>query len=127
MDANVEYPDALSSSNTGQYEAAMASIIRECGLFVDDSELLYTMHRIGTHEPFLLFGQWLMATAQRPDGTYIAISVDRSGDRVDLRRWELPVEFIYAVLCEDGFQFPWRPGAPPSNGHVPAMLRPMAA
>ena len=127
MDATVKIPDAPLSSNTGQYEAAMASVISDCGLFVDEGELLFAMLRIDTREPFLLFGQWLMATAQRPDGTFIATSVDRTGDRVQLRKWELSVDFIYAVLCEDGFDFPWRPGAPPSNRDALDALRAMAA
>lgn len=109
------FPRELTPATTAQFEDAMSAEIAECGLYVDDLELLETIDAIETRRPFRVHGQWLISTGRLPDDTIGAMSVDRTGDQVQLRRWQLSVALIYALLCEDAFLFPWRSRMSPLN------------
>lgn len=104
-----DYPDELTPATMAEYEAAMTIEASTCGLPVHDVELLTALRAIEAGRPFLVKDQWLVATGQHADGTIAAMSVDRAGGKVQIRRWKLTVAFIYALLCEDGIAFPGLP------------------
>lgn len=108
-DVTWDYPDELTPATVAEYEAAMMTEASTCGLSVHDVELLTVLRTIEAGRPFLIKDQWLVATGQHADGKIPAMSVDRKGGEVQIRRWNLTVAFIYALLCEDAITFPGLP------------------
>lgn len=102
------FPEKLTPNTIVRYEDAMHAEIKECGLYVDDLELLETIEAIETGRPFLVHDQALMSTGTDAEGAIVAISIDRTIGRISTRRWELSITLIYALLCEDAISFPWR-------------------
>lgn len=108
-DTTLSFPDELTPATMAEYEATMTMEASQCGLSVHDVELLSTLRAIEVGHPFLLHDQWVVATGQLVDGRIPAMSVDRTGGRVEIRKWRLTVSFIQAMLYEDGITFPGLP------------------
>ena len=102
------FPEKLTPNTIVRDEDATHAEIEDCGLYVDDLELLETIEAIETGRPFLVHDQALMSTGRDAKGAIVAISIDRTIGRISIRRRELSITLIYARLCENAISFPWR-------------------